>query len=237
MSCPVENDRAQWILVATGIGAAAAREGALEAIRRYAPLKCAVGFGFAGGLVKTARAGDTVIPTELRHSDRREEPTEWLRMNLASFAPSVEWRKLVTVERVVSTPAEKAALHAATGAEAVDMESAIWGELCRSAGVPWAVVRTILDSGDESLPCELSRLVDAFGRTRWSTALPTLTMHPSLVWSVFKFSRRSSVRAAPSFVQTVTGWLAAEDEKEREQRGEPAIVSARSQFSRPYPAQ
>ncbi len=101
--------------------------------------------GVAGGVDPSLRPGDVVVASEVR--DARG------RMVLRAAAPLVaELRRLglrvrtgpmVSQDRVVGGPQERAAL-AATGAIAVDMESA---EVARATtGLPTAVVRVIVDT-------------------------------------------------------------------------------------------
>jgi hypothetical protein len=53
---------------------------------------------------------------------------------------------------MVVDAASKAALHAATGALAVDMESHIAARVAARHGLPFAVARTISDGADRALP-------------------------------------------------------------------------------------
>jgi len=70
------------------------------------------------------------------------------------------------VRRSVATPEAKAALRAATGAVAVDMESAVILEAAAARGFPSLVVRAVTDEARETLPDEVMRLMGADGRIR-----------------------------------------------------------------------
>ena len=105
--------------------------------------------GVAGGLAPEVRPGDVVVASEVRAGDRTVAcPSAPL------LAGALRRAGLRThVGPVVSSPGivgarERAAL-AATGALAVDMETAQLAEIC--AGRPFAVVRAIVDTADAPL--------------------------------------------------------------------------------------
>ncbi|MFH1016562.1 MAG: hypothetical protein V1798_00090 [Pseudomonadota bacterium] len=204
------------VCVVTGIGPKAARDGLKMALARTADtFHCAVGFGFCGGLVKTAGPGTLAIPTRILRDRDEETPTEWLRMSLAAQAGGSLLRTLVTSVELVPSVTEKAALFAAKGAEAVDMESACWGEVCRERGVPWAVVRSVLDSADEALPESFRNLTDRFGNAVWSKVLGRFLAHPQEARSALKMQRLARRTAGNALASILVRWLASERETER----------------------
>jgi len=73
---------------------------------------------------------------------------------------------MVSSSRVAATPEAKAALRAATGAVAVDMESAAILEAAAAHGCTSMVVRGVSDDARETLPAELLELMGADGRIR-----------------------------------------------------------------------
>jgi len=225
-----ERSASPTILV-TGMGMEAASSGLLAALSEWGRPSCLIGFGWAGGLIKNSQTGDLVLPVLVQSKKGKIAPTEWLRMNIASSAPSVEWRKLYTAENVVSTPPDKAALFAATGAEAVDLESYGWGEICQAQQIPWAVIRSVLDGGGELLPSDWIHLVDRFGRPKWSRAAAFFATHPKSVWKALQVSRKLSTKAGRVYAHTLSHWLETEREKKTESRRQPTIVSEISQFS------
>jgi adenosylhomocysteine nucleosidase len=207
----------------TGVGPKAAEAGLRRVLADLDDVSAVLGIGFAGGLTKAARPGDLVIPTSVLNGRNTETPTEWLRMALAALSSGQTWRLLTTVDHVVSSPAQKAAIHAATDAEAVDMESGVWGTICREMGLPWAVVRTVLDSSAENLPAELSRAVDSFGRIRLAGLLGLLIGRPGLLPQFYKM-RTSHLRTlAEPYANVVKAWLALQGEKRRNAGGAPAV--------------
>lgn len=185
------------------------RAGLEQALTDIGNVGAVVGFGFAGGLVKSGKRGDLVIPTRIRWGQTTQAPTEWLRMSLASHSDTQAWRDLITVDQVISSPAEKAALFAATGAEGVDMESGAWGSVCQGKKVPWAIVRAILDPSDQALPRELSKTLDVFGEVRWGKSLSLFLSHPALIQSALEFRGSVLEKAAQPMMKLLSAWLEA----------------------------
>ncbi len=129
-----------------------------------------VSAGIAGALDPSLNAGDVVIdhkplpfrggvgvgavPTlvGLGETDTpRPNPSpegEGLRKAL----PQAHHGQIIGQDHIAATAAEKAALYAATGALAVDMESHIAARVAARHGLPFIAIRTISDTADESLP-------------------------------------------------------------------------------------
>jgi adenosylhomocysteine nucleosidase len=99
---------------------------------------------------------------------------------------------LVAVDRIVATPAEKAALAQRTGASIVDMESHAFAEWCEKAQLRWGVVRGVSDTPDESLPHELLNWLRPDGTTSNGRAMFDMMRKPTLVPHIFKVVRRSN---------------------------------------------
>ncbi|MFN0068343.1 MAG: ATP-binding cassette domain-containing protein [Limisphaerales bacterium] len=72
--------------------------------------------------------------------------------------------RFATERRVAVTAADKAALRACTGADAVEMESGVIVRACRAAGVPAAIVRAVSDAAEDDLPLDFNALMSADGR-------------------------------------------------------------------------
>ena len=81
---------------------------------------------------------------------------------------------ILGLDRLLSSPAEKADAFARRGALAIDMES---HHVARAAGernLPFIAVRAISDQADEVLPAIMATFVDADGQTKMSAVLAAL---------------------------------------------------------------
>jgi adenosylhomocysteine nucleosidase len=153
--------------VATLVGAGRADRLAADleiAIANGAPRL--LSFGVAGALAPRMRPGDLVIAESVRDGARRLtcDPvwraaiSDRLRglVDNGDFEPGTEAAirraDIVTVDAPVADPAAKAALFAATGGAAVDMEAAIIARAAARRGLPFAVLRAIADPAHRPLP-------------------------------------------------------------------------------------
>ena len=108
-----------------------------------------VSCGFAGALSPSLRAGDLVVATAVRAAggERLHAPD----LPVARAFPEAVRGEIACAERVLATPEEKRALGTG-GAVAVDLESAQVARAAVEAGVPWLVLRAIVDDARTSLP-------------------------------------------------------------------------------------
>lgn len=111
-----------------------------------------------------------------------------------TLAPGAMKRALCvcTVGTPVSTPQAKQALHEASGADLVDLESRRFVEICQREGLDWAILRGVSDDAKESLPPGSERLVDARGHARPGRVMAALAVHPWRIPGVIKLARTAS---------------------------------------------
>jgi nucleoside phosphorylase len=139
--------------VRTGVGPAAARR-ALEALPDVR-ISAALCSGFAGALTSAVAPGTLVIADPLLDAAGRSQPTPLADvLAQTARAAGLTWMRgaLVTVARVIDTPAEKHRLHRSLGALAVDMESAVLATALSARGIPAAAARVVLDAAEEEIP-------------------------------------------------------------------------------------
>jgi adenosylhomocysteine nucleosidase len=111
-----------------------------------------ISIGIAGGLSPELRSGCWVVATAV-HDDVISIPTDsaWTRRLLGLLAaPTIG--TMVGADAVVAEAAQKADLHRATGAAAVDMESHIAGRIARRLHLPFAAARVVSDAAHRTLP-------------------------------------------------------------------------------------
>jgi len=123
--------------------------------------KLLISTGCCGGLVPGARSGLMVVPARIleAHGEQVSEVTppdeQW-----SAFARRLAEKRglhctdrpIISVDRALLSEASKAGCHQATGAVAVDMESAALARVAGELGVPHLVLRHVMDAVDEPLP-------------------------------------------------------------------------------------
>lgn len=138
--------------------------------------------GVCGALAPELRSGDLVLPESvIGPAAERLNVTPSAYARAASLAPAARHGTLVTSRDVVATAPAKLALHARTGAVAVDMESSVILSFAANAGCPTLVVRGVSDAAGESVPAELIGLVTEAGKLRTARALALSVTRPHVL--------------------------------------------------------
>ncbi|MHC8509252.1 MAG: phosphorylase family protein [Rhodospirillales bacterium] len=167
-----------------------------------------ISFGIAGGLAPGPRTGDLVLAHWVRdHESGDIHPcnAEWvhdLRAALAHRGPRLRlWEGgLMGAGAVTGAPAVKALLHKASGAFAVDMESAAVARVAAEAGAPFAAVRAISDPRDRAVPAWLTNCIDDAGRAQPGRVLSLLRQNRGDIPAVLR-AAADSARAHKSLRQ------------------------------------
>ncbi|MFM7262064.1 MAG: nicotinate (nicotinamide) nucleotide adenylyltransferase [bacterium] len=183
-------------VVTTGPGAEAIRRAFAARERWPVPNpSLLILFGLAGGINPSITVGCALVDAS----------------TLAAFDPSGTRRaRFVETRAPISTPEDKARLRTATGADAVDTESAAFVECAREARIPFAIVRGVGDAAGDTLPAEVARFVDAQGETRLSRVLGAVVRRPALIRELRRLARdsRTALRDA-AFLADAFGALPA----------------------------
>jgi len=161
------------LLVQAGIGRDRARDAVIAAAREF-DVDAAWSLGFAGGLSERLHPGDLVCPAAvLDDADFGGVPmvadsshaTVCAALRRAAFP--VDPGNLITVGSVLRTPEAKRAVGRRSGAVAVEMEAAGVARAARDLGIPWAVLKAIVDAVGEPLPPFLAGCTTPQGDLRW----------------------------------------------------------------------
>jgi adenosylhomocysteine nucleosidase len=110
-------------------------------------------FGLAGGLDPALPPGALLLPKQLLTTNGGTIAVDaaWHARAATLLAPlGPATAAMLGTDLAVTTAADKAALHARTGAAAVDMESHVLAEA--APALPLLIVRVVADSADDTLP-------------------------------------------------------------------------------------
>lgn len=177
-------------VIHSGMGAAAADHAAQRLIANGA---CGLmTFGLAGGLDPALTAGSVLLPHEI---------IAWTGARFATAAP---WRErlLARLPRIPVVPGallsspqpmasreDKAAAFSATGAIAVDMESAAVAQRAAEHRLPFVCLRVVVDTAHDVLPGSVAR-ASRGGSVQVGRLLLGLAMAPREIAGLLMLARR-----------------------------------------------
>lgn len=142
-----------------------------------------VSFGLAGGLDPALCSGTPVVPASVLTSDGCRYPTDsaWRRRLLLVMGGGrhIGLGEITGVDAPLAGRADKAALFAATGALAVDMESHAVAEVAARRSLPFLIVRAVADPAGQHIPRWLDGIIAADGRPHLAALAGGLAAHPA----------------------------------------------------------
>ena len=209
---PLPAQSALWLC---GMGPTAARHGA-QALADAGATALAV-FGVAGALDDRLANGSLFCPDhvldENGHSYAADMPWQTrLQQQLTATALPLHHRgSLLSVQYPLLTKAAKSAAHRQHAALAVDMESAAVAAVAHERGLPFVVLRAIVDEVDDTIPAALNNSVDAWGRPRALALMAALCRHPSVLADLPRLYSRmqratQALRAAAEATGPALAW-------------------------------
>ncbi len=175
----------ELIVAHTGVGVDKMQRAVKFCADEYKP-EIFLNVGFCGALSPNLSLGEAVVATTVVYEKRSEEamsPDGHFSDRLFSLCESHEIKAarggVLTVDKVVSTPHEKAFLGTKFGVIDVDMES--YGFAAAVVNVPFAVVRVVLVPMDMHLP-DFEGLVDEGGSSSVPHVIASAIRHPKKAW-------------------------------------------------------
>lgn len=162
-----------------GMGARNAEQSFREALARETPQRVFT-CGFAGGLHPLLAGGDVVFSA-----------TDEAALRAAGAKPV----RFHCAARVAVTAAEKAELRKKTGADAVEMESAVIAAICFEKKIPCVTLRVISDPAHEDLPLDFNRLMTAEQNLHFGRLVMSLVKSPGKIRELLKLRRGTRLAA------------------------------------------
>jgi hopanoid-associated phosphorylase len=145
-----------------------------------------ISFGIAGALAPHLAPGTLLSPRAIVEEGgvRREVDEAWrarVREALAAAGLHVEEGDILGHAVIATTREQKAALFAATGAVAVDLESSIVAEVAARAGRPFLALRAVADTAALSLPPAVTVGLDENGAPAIVPVLTSVLRNPAQI--------------------------------------------------------
>lgn len=153
-----------------------------------------VSAGFSGALQAGMRIGDIVVASSIVDSAGVELSID-LKMP-ADPAAGLHVGRLLMVDRMIRTVAEKQTLGQQHGAMAVDMESLAVAQVCRDAKTKFLAVRVISDDLSADLPKEILSVVNTSGTARWGAVAGALFQRLGSAQDLWRLREQATGAAA-----------------------------------------
>ncbi len=164
----------------TGVGKRAAEKQITNFLREDVP-STLISAGFAGALTNTLQPGDIFLAENFS------------TQALLARVKSDDWHvgRAETVDAVLDSLGERAALAQKTGAMVVDMETRIIAEACARVQVPMLSLRAISDTAAAPFEIPARVLFDlARQRTPYAALLLHLLKNPNAIGKLFSLARQ-----------------------------------------------
>jgi uridine phosphorylase len=174
-------------------------------LERFPDIPCAaiISVGCAGALIPGLTAGQLILASDVRmlSTEARLDrfPVDpgllaYARTAAAHAAVPIAEGSLFTSVKVLFTPEDKAQQREVTGAIAVEMESGVHASFATARGLPFLVLRVILDPVGMAIPV-IKGLTTPEGSVRLFKAMSHVVSHPHHLPALFALNRSRAVAA------------------------------------------
>ena len=181
------------VVAEAGGGDANALQERLNALADRQPVWALVSVGLGGALCPSLKVGGWVVADRVVHNARTWTVSDRLAGKLRRALPSAAIGPIAGSDIMVVDAAAKAALHARTGALAVDMESHVAAAFAAERGLPFAALRVISDGADRALPKAAQAGMKADGGMDILAVLRELARDPRQLPALIRTGREAEV--------------------------------------------
>jgi adenosylhomocysteine nucleosidase len=168
----------------TQVGVERARLAIIDYFNQHSP-SLVVLAGFGGALDPDLVVGDVIIARDV---------IDQIGVIRPCHASPHATGRVLTVDRLIASIEEKAALAKAHQATVCDMESSVVADLCAAAGVPFVAVRAISDTARQPLSPTLDRLI-VNGRVSIAAAARAVVAEPTILRDFHRLHRDTRMAA------------------------------------------
>lgn len=172
----------RWLLATNGPGGRLVGLETAEALRR-AHTACVVSVGLCGALDDRFEPGAVVQAGEVMDG----RGGLWAAGPVQGGAPMA---RVLSLDRVAVSAAEKRQLGAESGAGIIEMEAAAVAGCAAELGVRFYCLKAVSDGGNEELPMDFNRFRDAEGRFSRVRIGAACALRPWLAPALMRFDRQ-----------------------------------------------
>jgi adenosylhomocysteine nucleosidase len=147
-----------------------------------------ISFGLAGGLNPALAPGAILVPSAIVEGGQSYvcDPA------LLAWLGGANCTAMLGADAIAVTAADKQALFAATGADAIDLESGAVARVASAHGVPFAVLRAVCDPAGRDLPPAALIALDGGGKIGMLRVLASVLRRPGQVPDLLKLAGDAS---------------------------------------------
>ncbi len=178
------------VVAVAGGGDAAGLAQKLKAL--HGDIRGVISIGLAGALSPHLAVGHVVIAEQIMTGTETWDCHETWRVRLTSRLPYAHQGQIFGSDVIIDKAETKSALHAATGALAVDMESQVAARFAASRNVPLAALRVISDDASHVLPPAALVAMKRDGSIAFRRVLWSLLSRPQQVPALIRTARTSN---------------------------------------------
>jgi adenosylhomocysteine nucleosidase len=184
-----EHDGKLLAVVVGGVGRPRARAACEILYTGHRP-RWIVSAGFGGALDPGLKRHDVVLPREILTPEG-----ERFEVVQAGAPTDLSRGRLLTVDSIVRTANEKAALRERFDADVVDMETSAVAEFCSRKAVRFVALRVVSDEAGIDLPKEVIDLITRSGSYRMGSALRAIWNRPSSLKDLWRLHEQATEAA------------------------------------------
>lgn len=154
-------------------------------------VKGIISIGIAGALSPSLDAGNCIVASSILVDGASLDTDATWTSHLGKKLPDTAFGTITGAEKIAATAEEKAAIHRATGADAVDMESHVAVRFARERSLPFVALRAISDRADHTLPHAARVAMKPSGGIALGRVLGSVVTRPQQIPALVRTNRET----------------------------------------------